>query len=276
MEQIIDPQILIGLAIGIAGYACLYLGKGIQKYAINGLQADRTVKSKHSGIWIFGCVLTVLAMFVQWAALKFAPINTIASLEGMGLIVLLVFSFYVLKESISKIEIKGVILIIIGTALVALFNTNASDVAVAFLRLDMLPYCVALVVVELILIFISKSNGYKYGGLAIGFTAGTFMAFQTLSKRLSFLQDYQLVFSVLVIVLAGLTFLFTQFGFTKAKANQVLPCFASASVIIATLAGMLVLNEALIPVQLVGIIGVVVGVIFLTAYKKENPEKGGA
>jgi len=73
-------MVFIGLIIGILAYVLLYLGKGIQKYAIEGLKIDKSIKFKHSGIWIFGTVLTTTYFFVQWAALFFAPINIIAPL----------------------------------------------------------------------------------------------------------------------------------------------------------------------------------------------------
>ena len=106
---------MVRVIIGIIAYVMLYLGKGIQKYAIEGLKIDKSIKSKHSGIWMFGLVLTTTYMFIQWLALLFAPVNIITPLNGIGLIVLLLFSYYKLHEEIYKIQIIGVILIIIGT-----------------------------------------------------------------------------------------------------------------------------------------------------------------
>ena len=126
----LDLRILIGLITGILAYSMLYLGKGIQKYAIEGYKDDNkiNVKSKNTGLWIFGTVLTAANMFIHWFALLFAPINIIAPLEGIGLIVLIIFSYYVLKEKISKIQIMGVFCIIFGTFLVTFFNSNAGDI----------------------------------------------------------------------------------------------------------------------------------------------------
>ena len=101
-----NSDLFFGILIGLIAYILLYIGKGIQKYAITGLQTDKTVKSKHSGIWIFGTVLTISFMGLQWVALAVfhANVNIIAPLEGVGLISLLVFSFFVLKERLSKLE----------------------------------------------------------------------------------------------------------------------------------------------------------------------------
>ena len=55
--------VFIGLIIGILAYVMLYLGKGIQKYAIEGFKIDKSIKSKHSGTWIFGTVLITTYFF---------------------------------------------------------------------------------------------------------------------------------------------------------------------------------------------------------------------
>lgn len=39
----------------------LYVGKGIKNYAIEGLKVDNSIKSKHSGTWIFGIILLLAA-----------------------------------------------------------------------------------------------------------------------------------------------------------------------------------------------------------------------
>ena len=99
-----DIRICVGFIIGLLAYTMLFLGKGIQKYAIEGYKGDKVkVKSKNTGWWIFGTALTTLNMFLHWIALLFAPINIIAPLEGLGLVVLIIFSYFVLKEKISKI-----------------------------------------------------------------------------------------------------------------------------------------------------------------------------
>lgn len=47
----------LGIILGIIAFACLYLGKGLQKYAIVGYQKKATTlgeKGKNIWIWIAG------------------------------------------------------------------------------------------------------------------------------------------------------------------------------------------------------------------------------
>ena len=266
--------IIFGIIIGIIAYVSLDLGKGIQKYAIEGLKEDKTVKSKHSGIWIFGTILTSIYMFIQWAALFFAPINLIAPLEGIGLIVLLIFSYYVLKEKITNIEIVGVVLIIAGTVVITLFNPNTGEINAADFNLNMfLLFSLPILGIEIVAIFISKFKDYKFAGLIIGITAGTLMAFQTFTKRVTAIPENFLIFTGIMFAVAVSTLVVTQFAFAKANANVVVPCFTSASIVLATLSGAIALNELIEPIQIIGIILIVLGVICLTAFKKEEIRK---
>lgn len=275
--MLIDINIIIGLFIGTLGYCLLYLGKGIQKYAIEGFKGEKQfeIKSKHSGIWIFGTILTSSNVFIQWAALLFAPINVIAPLEGLGLIILIIFSYYVLKEKIVKVQLIGIALIITGTILIPLFNPNTGSITI--IDFDIPLFIILSLIIlssEVILILVSKSNQFKAAGLILGITAGTFMAFQTTSKRITAIPESTiiLIFTIITFIYSILTLVMSQYAFTKAKANIVVPCFTSASIIIAILLGFVSLNEQLEFVQIIGIALIVAGVILLTRFIPNSTE----
>ncbi len=269
-------SVLLGFAIGVAAYAMLYVGKGLQKLAIEGFKGKPGIKeglvSRHSGTWTAGFVLTTAYMFVQWAALLYAPVNVVASLEGVGLIVLLAFSIVVLKEPITRVEIGSVAFIIVGIIFVTLFDVNSSMVTSA--NVSSSSYYMALVVilaVEGAAILITRVRAPRYTGVSLGVTAGTFMAFQTVAKRVTAANDPSLglPFTVLVFVSAVLTLLVTQFALAKGKANRVLPVFTSTSIFLATLLGALVLGEIVLLVQVAGLVLVVFGVVCITAIGKD-------
>lgn len=270
----LDIKIIIGLSIGIIAYTLLYLGKGFQKYAIERFkdQGKVKVKNKNTGIWIFGTILTSVYMFIQWAALFFAPINLIAPIEALGLIVLAFFSYFILKEGISKLQIIGIALIIVGTVLITSFNINASEIEFNDFRIDLfLIYSLTIMIIELIAILISKLNEFEILGLILSITAGTFMAFQTVTKRITVIPNatLSLIFTFITFLFAILTLLSTQYAFKKAKANIVVPYSTSVSIIIAVLISSISLNEIIVVLQIVGVFVIVLGIIILTAFTSE-------
>ena len=264
--------IIIGFTMGLIAYITLYFGKGIQKYAIEGIKEEKSVKNKHSGVWLIGTTLTIIYLFVQWVSLLFAPINIIAPLEGVGLITLIVFSFYVLKEKITQKEIIGIILIIIGTVLITLFNLNPSTLLLtSFNQFNYILFLIIIGGVAAVGITICILSGYKGAGIIIGSAAGACMACQTVSKRVTGLPDptITLVSIILVMIFAVLSLGVTQFAFAKAKANRVLPCFTSVSIILATIVGAFTMNELIHVMQIVGIAVMITGIVFLTAFRQE-------
>jgi drug/metabolite transporter (DMT)-like permease len=266
-------SLVFGFIIGIIAYVLLFLGKGIQKYAIEGLKVDKTIKSKNSGLWIFGLILTTSFMFIQWAALIFAPINLIAPLQGLGLIVLMVFSHYVLKEAIQRIQLLGVILIITGTIIITLFNPNTGEISAEIFNFGLyMIFSLSIIGGALITVIISKINNWIAAGLILGAISGIFSAFQTSSKRITAIPDEMitLFFTGITFIMAIFTLLTTQFAFTKANANIVVPCYTAISIPLAVFTGVIALNEIIEFVQIIGIILIIVGVIFLTAFTIEE------
>jgi multidrug transporter EmrE-like cation transporter len=268
-------ELALGVLFGLVAYITLYIGKGVQKYAIEGFKEDRTIKSKHSGIWIFGTVLTASFVFIQMVPLTVfhTPMNLIAPLEGMGLVSLLFFSFFVLKESISKTEILSVILIIAGTVLINIvakepvelikpdFNRNSFLIAFGILLFLSIPLN--------IFAFRKPSNLI---GILLGFNAGCFMAFQTLAKRIMDIGELALIFTFVMFAFATVTLAITQFAFTMARANVVVPSFATASIILTIILGVFVIDESIVTIQIAGIVCIVLGIIFMNLFQKSSED----
>ncbi|GAJ22119.1 unnamed protein product, partial [marine sediment metagenome] len=64
-------------------------------------------------------------------------------------------------------------------------------------------------------------------------------------------------FTLATFIFALSTLLITQYAFAKAKANQVVPCFTSTSIILASLMSVLALNGSISWIQVIGIILIV-------------------
>jgi uncharacterized membrane protein len=263
-----EENIPLGFLIGLIAYITLYLGKGIQKYAIEGLKIDKKVKSKNSGIWLVGTILTALYTLIQLVALWLAPINVVAPLEAAGLIILIVFSYFVLKEEINKNEIIGIGLIVFGIIVINIFIQQPSTPTLSQFDLTLfILISIIVLAVEGGMILISKYNKYKAAGFIIGSMAGSFMAIQTVAKRVSDIPELFIAFTVIFSICAGMTLLVTQFAFTKSQANRVLPCFTSVSIILSIILGFLTLGETVVLIQIIGIVIILLGVVFLTAFR---------
>jgi drug/metabolite transporter (DMT)-like permease len=273
---------LLGLFIGILAYVIFYLGKGIQKYAIDGFILSKLRRNKKIAIWIVGTILTAVYFFLEWIALFSVPINIIAPLGGVGLIVMLIFSYYGLHEKVYKIQIFGIIFIGIGISLLTAFNPNPGIISIDDINFPLLLVSTSSIITGEMIFIASKLKIY-IPGFTIGVTAGTFNAFQTVCKRISSLSVpfISLIFTILTFIMAVLTLIFTMYAFTKARANVILPCEISADISFAVIISLIALNEKIILIQFIGLMIIILGVIFVTAtrkvtkieYKKQIKEK---
>lgn len=263
--SITNPTIFLGIFLGMIAYIMLYIGKGLQKLAITGIQEQKALKKKDSGIWIFGTTLTALFVFVQWIplALLHTPIKLIAPLEGIGLVSLLFFSYYKLHEKISVMEFVSSIFIIIGTILINLVVSAPIKLRVEDFQLDklMLIFSLFLVIASLSFLFVRTYASNRTQGIVLGLSAGSFMAFQTLSKRLTNIDELRILFTALTLFFALMTLPTTQWALSKANANIVIPSFASTSIVLTLILGSVVINEEILIMQIIGTFLILTGII---------------
>ncbi|MHA1125097.1 MAG: DMT family transporter [Candidatus Heimdallarchaeota archaeon] len=104
------------------------IGMTIQKKAANEMPRIneeagifRSIKNMiTSKAWMFGLLLNVSSTFLAAGSLYLASISFIQPIYGFGLIVLVAFTHYYLKEKITKIDIVGVVLGIIGIVIIGI------------------------------------------------------------------------------------------------------------------------------------------------------------
>ena len=268
--------LVLGIGIGILAYVMQYSGKGFQKYAIEGIKDQKSVKNKNSGIWILGTILTATSVLVQWIPLAIfhLPVNLIAPLEGLGLITLLLFSYFVLKEPLGKSKLIGVGFIIIGTVVINLKSQAPVELLLSQLHLtEFWIFLASITVIGTVGFLIFRKKSILITAVIFGFLAGSANAFTTLSKRITDIDEMAAIFSVATMVFSMILFIITQIALAKGNANVVIPVFTSASIILTSVMGIAVIEEGVSFLQIVGIGIILVGIIFLFAFQKTLPQE---
>ncbi len=127
---------VIGVLIAIVAYSMLNIGMALQKKG-----ADKLPKiEKTSGLqnfknfltnrtWLLGWVLSTANWYVFLVALIFAPVSLLCPMMGAGLVVLVFFARFYLKESVTRTEIVGIAVIALGTVLLSLTPAKAAVAA---------------------------------------------------------------------------------------------------------------------------------------------------
>ncbi|MFX0100512.1 MAG: EamA family transporter [Candidatus Hodarchaeota archaeon] len=252
----IQFQVNIPLAIfiGITSAVLLNLGKGVQRMGAETLGKDILKKWKQSPeerkkiqLWLLGTLMTTLAAVLGVVAQAFSDrSSTIVALSGVGILAVVIFSIFTLKEKLNRLQIVGITLIIVGTFLIGFgyqtvedLNPNAGFWIYALIF--------AAIGISISIMSIKMKKGY---GLVFGIISGISNGFSTIFTQFSVstggreLMGLILNWWLVVSILGGQGgFWFTQYAFKKGgKASIVVPSMSALMIIIPTVMDILIYN----------------------------------
>ncbi len=294
---------ILAILLGLLAYAVLNIGLVLEKKGADTLPAIEATSAWGNmknflgcKIWLLGLILTSMQWVFLFWALALAPLSLITPLLGVGLAVLTIFSHFYLHETIKRIELMGIGIIIVGIALIgstALPETSEYTVQEMFGLFGTAPallFLLGISVAAALLCSYSILKEYKFApaivfgfaagvGAGIGgtFTKGMTSGFNNLSAAVGDITWWLM----LLIMIAGNLFslVFLQIGFQKGKAVIVAPIYSVLGMILPVLSGIIILGEwntqplVNIILQIVGLIVITVGIIILSFYGEKKKSK---
>jgi drug/metabolite transporter (DMT)-like permease len=260
----------------------LNLSKGIQKYGIAGLSIELIKNWKEHPelrrnfiFWTVGSTGTAVASVFQILAQPYAPSSSfVPAFSGIGLMALVLFSYFILKENIRWPEIIGSIVIVIATLLFGLAADEKPTGSIDYGLLGLIFLIPFLVLI--IAALWSRSNQRKGHAIIWGAMAGFFSGFSIALSHTAAIEGERNLWSMLLtinlllsIVNAQGAFWFTQYGFKYGHASIVVTFYSTFSLIFPILIDIIALDYAIPPFQLLMLALIGVGVILLTAFRKD-------
>ncbi|TFF93848.1 MAG: hypothetical protein EU544_05285, partial [Promethearchaeota archaeon] len=167
--------ILLGLIFGLCNTCVLHLAKAMERHGIEIFSRDKTLKEKGKKplIYIVGLVLNNMVFIWQFLGLTFSSAAVFSSVFGVGLVVLMLYSYFILHEEISRPELIGAILIIIGTTMVGVLYIIEPPVQENLIYNNFFTLLIIIALISLVLITISVKAGIGVAFI-FGAIAGTF------------------------------------------------------------------------------------------------------
>ncbi|MFX1325449.1 MAG: EamA family transporter [Promethearchaeota archaeon] len=270
--------IVLGLLFGVINTSLLHLAKGMERYGIEIFSKKKPFKEKGRKplIYIMGLILNYLTPIWQTFGNTFASATVFSSVFGLGLIVLMLYSHYILKEETTNLELIGAILIIIGTTAVGiLYIIEPSKTGVV----NYFNFFLLLIVISILFSCLVGISWKKKVAIAFifGAVAGALGGMDNVFKRMglsssNFLETFAGVFqlelpSILFVIsflLGLLAFLLTQIGFGKgADASKLVPMYNSMYIIAPILFEFIINRNATISILIILAVAIIVIGIFL-------------
>ncbi len=280
--------IVLGLLFGIVNTMVLHLAKAMERHGIEIFSRKKTFKQKGKKplIYIIGFALNNTVFIWQILGTTFASAAVFSSVFGLGLILLMLYSHYILHEEIKTPELIGALLIVIGTTLIGfLYIIEPPEAGV----INYPNFFILLIFISVIFtILISYSWKTKIGiALIFGAVAGTFGGMDNVFKRMglsssNFLEAFAGVFrleilSIIFVIsffLGLLALTLTQIGFAKgADASKLVPMYNSLYITGPVIFELIIIEGATVSIGIILSIIVIIGGVFLMNIFKKNEEK---
>jgi len=300
------------IALAILAYIILNLGFVFQKKAVadfppierSGPWANfkRFVTSP---VWMLGFALGNLQFIPLWAALSLGPISLVTPMIGVGMITLVLFSAFYLKEEVTLVMYLGIGLTVVGLAVFGatrgvqeVHHTWHETMAIVT-KPQSLVLIAGLFVGLIVPAVISVTSGFRLAdvlfGIASAFAAAMGILFSKIMVAgfdLFSLDDsfatnlLHWQFFLVVVLMVGCnasSMVLQQFGFQKGKAVVLAPIFTVGCVVIPVLTGIALFAEwsrysvDVIIIKSIAMVAVVAGVAILSvanAAASEGTEAG--
>ena len=263
----------LGVLIAIVASTLLNVGKGIQKWKVKVL-GQGLLQRQHRAdatIWLIGVLMTVSASVGFSAALLLTDKpSTVAALNGVGLIGLVIFAHTVLHERVGLRELMGAVAVVSGTAVMGLFDVAAPKPPET--SLGGLLVCGVAIVCCYTPLAIWSWRARRLHGLIFGSMSGTLVGMAMVLADLALVESGgqflgQLAGGwVYLALLVGTTALaLTQLAFWRAAAIVVVPTMNAFIVLAPLYIQYLVFDILLEPAQYAGMGIIVAGIVLLTA-----------
>ena len=258
------------------------VGKAIQKWKVRIFAHGRDIfgrdHRKDLYIWGIGFLLTSSSSIFYSLALKFTDKSSmVSSLNGIGMIGLVLFAWLVLKEKIGKRELVGAGLVLAGTAVMGLLE-SAPDVQKPSLAGFLICGGIMLAIFAPPVFWSWRAR--KLHGLTFGALAGILLGmavilgdFALLSANNSFFGQLRYPYPYLAVFSGTVAIVVTQLAFWRGTAMVVVPTINSLMILSPVVLEYFTFGTTLRPVSYLGIAAIVAGVVLLTATEKQETRK---
>lgn len=267
----------VGLLLGITWSFILHLAKAMERHGIEIFSRDKTLKEKGKKplIYVVGFALNNTSLLWQALAMRYSNASVFSSMFGIGLILLMLYSHYILKEDIKKIELVGAFCIMVGTTaigIIQLMEPNPQQV-VNYSRFYTL--LIVILIFYAIMLAISAKKGILVS-LIFGLIAGSFGGMDLIFKRIGLKAGFTEIFNpetlpilLLSFIVGFSAFFITQWGFSKgADASKLVPMFNSFYILIPIFFELIIIEGMTISLpKILSIAVIVIGIFLMNMFK---------
>ncbi|MFH1464127.1 MAG: EamA family transporter [Pseudomonadota bacterium] len=283
----------LGIVIMLVATSMVNVGAVLQKSVVDDLPPFEDVPLGQSlkalagtPRWVIGWLAGIGGVALNMLALGLADIGLVQPLNGFGLAVLALFSWYYLGERLDLRAWFGMVLVIAGVVLVGALLpesqafASSTELLACYLRPMSLAVLAALGAAAVLTWLASRALPWAAGILLALSAAACSVTGLTFSKGFTSILTMDglgglltsapaLLLLVLLLGFASAALALQQLSLQKGRAVEVTPAFAAASVVLPLLPSWLVFREQLPALALLTPLLITAGVVLLGTRRAE-------
>lgn len=299
---------VLAITFGIISYSLVNIGLALQKKGATLLpKIEKTsfwlnLKNFFSNkFWLVGILCTNISFVFLAIAMNQGPLSIVAPMQGVGLTVLLIFSFFYLKEKITIWEVIGIITIIVGIVILGVTKSPSEttysifEINQLFLQTKSIVFLCVLSTLVFTSVIFSVLRKFQFASIIFGLGGGilsglgaiftkAYMSaidFSNFSSSIifAFKQWIWWLFFLIMLIYNILSEVSPQIAYQKGKVVLVAPLFAVMALIIPVFGGIIIFSEWNnlatwnLALKIVSIVLVLSGVTTLSYFHKEEDKK---
>jgi len=239
----VSGTFLLGVLLGVVAALLLNVGKGVQKQQLalllDGRGAFSRVHRRDLALWCAGVAMSMGSTVPYGFGLQLSRSpSSLSSVSGIGLVGLTVYAVKVIGERLSPRDLAGIGLVVVATSALGAVRAAdpppAYDAAGAAFAQALLVVLLPVAAGCLLALLWRRLHGVAWGlaaGACIGLALFAFdVALSGGGSGLAGLVRTPWTWLALLFGLSATVV--TQVGFARARALEVVPCVASATIVV--------------------------------------------
>lgn len=280
-----DTNPILTMILAATGHILFSLGAVIQKQgADKALEIGKhplfdTIKSFLTNkTWLTGATLAFTGLPFYFLAFNYGGLIYIQPMLGLGALAIVLYALKILKEKATKTELSGIILIIIGPILIAYGAQNITPESTQIKNIQIIIFYLLLyLAIILFMILQTKLGKGKKKAVTFAISTGILLGLASFSGRLTaYHMDLQYgLFVFLLLLNLGLGTIMAQIMYQQGRAIITLNISNVFNMVLPVLAGIMILNEKINTMLLMGLIVIFVGCVLLSKIQSTAIRKSG-
>ncbi len=285
-------SLLIGMILAFLGQTTINLGFVLQKKGVKDLQVLLNLKKPSNKVllssktWLLGLFITVFGGLFNFLALSEVSVLIVQAFLGIGIALVPIFSYWLLKESITRRDllglgavIIGIIILVVALQSVRMMMMNISIFKERMLGMNSLLYHLALIGF-LIAAWLGLTVKARKLGVLFGILSGMAAGYAQVMTRplaVNTLDDITLTLTdplawllgLSVVTLQAASIIIMQSGFKRGNAAEVVISYNGLALLVPVTASLWLLEEwifdssSYLIISLFGIFLIIIGILLV-------------